>query len=331
MHRVTLALAGSLVALGIHGAAIGQDVAAGDRLALHRRSVVRFASVAEGRKVVTCRDAFIGAMSPFDRQARLKTDRAVSTDEHLKFAAAQVLPWNQGEKQKVAGVIKAIRGQLAAWNLPLPGEVLLVKTTGKEEGSAAYCRGAAIVLPRHIVTNRRQDQLQRLLTHELFHILSSQNPKLRDRLYAVVGFSPCGPVELPKAMRDRKITNPDAPRVEHRITVAVGGRKIDVVPVLYSTSRYDPRRGSDFFRYMNFRLMTIRKQGERWTPVLVDGKPLLHKAPDVPSYHEQIGRNTRYIIHPEEVLADNFVLLMQGKKDVATPRILQAMGKVLGK
>ena len=50
---------------------------------------------------------------------------------------------------------------------------------------------------------------------------------------------------------------------------------------------------------------------------------------DVPGYHEQIGRNTRYIIHPEEILADNFVFLLDGRIDLPTPRVVEQMGKVL--
>jgi hypothetical protein len=51
----------------------------------------------------------------------------------------------------------------------------------------------------------------------------------------------------------------------------------------------------------------------------------------VESYHEQIGRNTNYIIHPEEVLADNFMMLVQGNRDVPTPRILDEMRKALSR
>ena len=43
----------------------------------------------------------------------------------------------------------------------------------------------------------------------------------------------------------------------------------------------------------------------------------------------QIGRNTRYIIHPEEILADNFVLLVRGERKVRTPRIIDDLQRVL--
>jgi hypothetical protein len=49
----------------------------------------------------------------------------------------------------------------------------------------------------------------------------------------------------------------------------------------------------------------------------------------VKGFHEQIGRNTGYIIHPEEVLADNFVLLVRRETDVPSPEILERMDALL--
>jgi hypothetical protein len=46
---------------------------------------------------------------------------------------------------------------------------------------------------------------------------------------------------------------------------------------------------------------------------------------------EQVGRNTQYIIHPEEILADNFALLVLGESKIPTPEILQKMREVLSR
>ncbi len=63
--------------------------------------------------------------------------------------------------------------------------------------------------------------------------------------------------------------------------------------------------------------------------MLVDGQPVLLDPQAVPGYHEQIGRNTKYIIHPEEVLADNFVFLINGRIDLPTQQVVEHMGEVL--
>jgi hypothetical protein len=69
--------------------------------------------------------------------------------------------------------------------------------------------------------------------------------------------------------------------------------------------------------------------GDRWRAKLENGQPVLLDPKNVESYHEQIGRNTNYIIHPEEVLADNFAMLIRGKRDVPTPRVLDELRKAL--
>jgi len=46
------------------------------------------------------------------------------------------------------------------------------------------------VLPASLLVQMRP-VLEKLLTHELFHILSRHNPALREKLYAVVGFHKC--------------------------------------------------------------------------------------------------------------------------------------------
>ena len=70
------------------------------------------------------------------------------------------------------------------------------------------------------------------------------------------------------------------------------------------------------------------KEGS-WFPVMVAGRPLLLDSKEVPDFGKQIGENTGYVIHPEEVLADNFVLLVTGVKKVKTPRILTDLRKIL--
>ena len=227
-------------------------------------------------------------------------------------------------------MIREIGAQLEGYALPFPRTVLLIKTTGREEGDAAYCRENAIVLPASDVARPRG--LKRLLTHELFHILSSHSPPLRDRLYAIVGFRRCPAVPLPDSLRDRAITNPDAPGREHYIRVEADGQPVDAVPILFSQAlRYDPQRGGTFFRYLQFRLMVVAPDGQNWKPQLTDGEPILLDPRTLDSYHRQIGANTQYIIHPEEILADNFVHLVLNTTNLKTPRIVDDMRKLLAK
>ena len=306
-----------------------REAAASDRLPLHGETVLQLATIPQAREVLGAEDLFSRSLSSFDRQSRLQSDKEVSNGEFLRFAAGEAQAWTDDEREKLAGIVRQLREDLAPFRLPLPPRIWLIKTSGREEGNAAYCRHEAIVLPQRVV-DRPPASLRSLLAHELFHILSRGNPRLREQLYAIIGFRPCEPIELPPALRDRKITNPDAPRVEHYITLQHGGREVHAAPILYArTERYRPEDGGPFFRFLEFRLMVIERAGDGWRPLLVDGKPVLINARENVSYFRQIGRNTDYIIHPDEILADNFVLLVLGNPSIKTPRIVEAMRRRL--
>ncbi len=59
------------------------------------------------------------------------------------------------------------------------------------------------------------------------------------------------------------------------------------------------------------------------------GKAKLVDAGEVTGFFEQVGQNTTYLIHPEEILADNFVLLVTGKRDVPSPGVVVQLGRIL--
>ena len=290
---------------------------------------VHFSSVAQGRKILGKRDDFLAALSPFDRSVRLKTAAAVDEKSFIRFVTGEVLSWSEEEIATITRSLQSVSARLAGFELGFPAEIQLVKTSGKEEGGAAYCRGNAVVLPAKIAS-RKEKGLVRLLLHEFFHILSRNQPLLRDKLYRVVGFFPCGDVRLPPKLETRRLTNPDAVGSRYRMEVQLDDDLLSIVPVLYSSSaEYDEKKGGEFFRYLVFRLMVVKKVAESWVPMLEDGKPRLLEPSEVDDFHRKIGRNTKYIIHPEEVLADNFVLLMMGREDVRTPRILEEMARLL--
>ena len=51
---------------------------------LNEQTVVIFSTVENGKKILGQRDDFVVNMSPFDRAARMKTDKVVSEKEYLE-------------------------------------------------------------------------------------------------------------------------------------------------------------------------------------------------------------------------------------------------------
>jgi hypothetical protein len=270
----------------------------------------------QGRIELTRRDDYIARLSPFDRSAKMKTDRAVDEATHLAFVGSHVRDWDTSpHRERVIAAAARVERRLAELGVPVP-DAVIVRTSGEEEGGAAYTRGKAIVLPDTMLAEPKVD-LARLVAHEAFHVMTRRDAALRDRLYRLIGFEPCPEPVLPAELAARTLANPDAPRNAHHIKVAYRGQPVWAVPMIYSSEpKFDPARGGTFFDYLQFRL------------ALRDPFRLV-KLEEVTGFFEQVGRNTGYIIHPEEILADNFALLVVGKAGLPSPelpaRVLEAL------
>jgi len=289
---------------------------------------VVFATTKQGVKHLRGRDQFITAMSLFDRQSRVGKSEAVTEADYLEFLSGHVLEWEPAERQQVALAFANMAKKLAAYDLPLPAEIVMIKTSGGEEGNAAYCRTNAIVLPKKMVS-WQGNKLERLLTHELFHVLSSHNPELRAKMYKIIGFSTVKPIGLPKSLADRKITNPDAPQLDSVIKLDTADGPVMATPILFAKWDYDDSRDDSFFAYLTFRLMAVQQREGIWVAVTDDGEPQLLDPKKTPSFTKQIGGNTGYIIHPDEIMADNFVHLIHRTKELKTPGIVKQLSELL--
>jgi hypothetical protein len=298
-------------------------------VSLHGATVVRFATAAESRLRLGARDAFVAAMSPYDRSARTGRRAAVAEAEFLEFSAAQALDWQPAEIAKLSLSIATIAAQLRPLQLPLPKEIWLVKTTGREEAETPYTRGNAIVLPQQYL-NVAADEIERVIIHELFHVISRHVPERRNALYAIVGYRDCGPLDWPPELAPRRITNPDAPDTRYCITLQRAGAPLTFYPVLFAKEEaFDPALPGTYLDRLVFQLLAVMGSGTNWIPARAGTSLVLLDAANVPEYFGAIGLNTRYIIHPEEILADNFVLLVRGERNVRTPKILDELERVL--
>jgi hypothetical protein len=285
---------------------------------------IAFASIEAGRAVLGARDDFVSRLSPFDRAARLKSPRDVSEEQYLALAVAAAREWAPDERARLTAAFAAIEPGLAALLPPLDGPILIVKTTGEEEGGAGYTRGRAVMLPQAFADER---ELQRTLVHEIFHVASRQHPELKRALYRAIGFEECGEVALPPALAVRKMTNPDAPINEHCIELEVDGEQVWGMPILIAREeRYDPADGLEFFGYLTLGMLLVERAGEPGAaarPLERDGRPRIAPFNRVTGFLEQVGRNTTYVIHAEEILASNFERLVLGEPNAPSPEVLE--------
>ena len=273
----------------------------------------RFASVEMGRSILSSKDDFVQRMSSFDRKVRLQKESDPGEKALLQFAAAQVLEWSEEEKDVLKTAIRILDPELAALGLSWDDPVIIIKTTGKEEGNAAYTRGKAIVFPVQKISTIQKPPT-RLFAHELFHVISRANEPLRDRLFELIGFTRVKEIRLHSALDQIRITNPDAPKMQHVIKLTLRpGESVFVTPYLFTKQEFTTDKKS-LFQYLNFKLLPVRVDPEGIWHAQSENLDQGLITPDHPDYWRQIRRNTQYIIHPEEIIADNFAMMLTHAK-----------------
>ena len=281
-----------------------------------------FTGVEDAKRILATRDDYLVNMTPFDREIRMKTNGEVSESEFVAFLTNSVRAWSAADSNRLTRVLSNVTVKLAPWHLPFPSTIQLIKTDGREEFGFYYTRQNAVVFPATAIRGTGSD----IVLHELFHVLSRQNPALRTNLYKILGFTRINDIPIPAGLEQHQVLNPDGVENGWLITVTNRGTALPVVPSLYVPANMSPDKLGNPLDY--FRLMVVTNVANSWKPVVVSGQPRMLRIGEVTGYYEQIGSNTDYLIHPDEILAENFVQLINGKTNVPTPRILKEMERL---
>jgi hypothetical protein len=270
-------------------------------------------------------DAYSKSLTPFDLQIRLGIVNGATEKDYLARAASQVRNWPEEEQLQLKKSFTEIETFLKANNikLNLPAKIQLIKTAGKEEFEAeGYTRNNRIML----CTGARQQITTHLVAHELFHVYSRFNEKKRDDIYKIFGFEKCNRINTAVAMKNKVITNPDCPFIEHYTTLDIDGKSVDMVLQLYSKKEYN--ESYNLGDYMNLGLLQVEGKAEQKRPVMKNGTGVIYDLEQVPDLFKHIGSNTTYILHPEEISAEHFAMWVINQK-VPQPEFFEKLKTVL--
>lgn len=314
--------------------------AQGQEIRITPRTTATFATLEEARSALGARDAFTAKMGSFDRGARMQTDRAVTEEEFCRHAASCALAWDAEDQRAVTEAFRPMLPRLGRFRLNLPPRVLLVLANGKEEaGNACYTRGDAIILHREQVVRTSAEFLGMHLAHGLFHLAMRRDPPMRARLFKILGFEMCDPIEIPGRLGARRATNPDALEADAFTTIPLLGKPTGIAPVVFEPMGFNRSRlpaGSEqwtvlrpngmsytispvlttytLFRKSNWAgrlgdvLVVLEQAGGRWRPRTVDGEPVLAANGDYCNLTGASGWH--WLAQPDEVLAYDFGLLV---------------------
>lgn len=282
-----------------------------------------FASAARGATILGEADDWARQLSAFERSARLRTLNPTDLEDFLEFASGAAVDWTPAHKDYWQTLIDRLSVAVAGLNLDMP-QGFIVKTTGEEEFNMAYVRNRSIVLPREFIElarDERRDFL--LLAHELFHLLSAENPAKRHELYALLGFERVANFTYPPELEERRLSNPDAHWYEHALGVQTESGSADVIPVIQATVPLEevvqlPTQGPlGLFSVIEIVLLPVDVGSG--TVLRDENGELMRYGFDNTDWPARMQRNSPLIIDPEELMADNFALLMEWRSTAAVP------------
>jgi hypothetical protein len=289
----------------------------------------RFLAKMEASIFLSKPDFFTNSLSALDISLRRTTQNIIPIEDHLIYLGQQGLDWDSSEinafNKEITDLKKAFK--LLGVAIRLPPEILLIKTTGKDEFSSAYTRKNAIIIPKGTSA--------RVFAHEFFHVLSRYHPELQDEFYEISGFFASRNLELIREIKEQVITNPDAVEFKHYLRVLYHDQEIRVIPIVTSNIRREEVTSKvRLDEIIEVKLAEISENELGDFFAIKNGNPVLIDFKET-NYLEAIRANTQYIIHPEEIAADHFVLLIQktlqkpGLVEIQFPKALEQLHSIL--
>lgn len=253
-----------------------------------------------------------------------------ATLEELEaMVAGETRDYTDAEKVAVDEAMAAIDATCAerGYALPATEGIVFAKTTMREEcDAAAYTHGTQIYLGERLLAKglsedpKDQAIFRQIVAHELFHCLTRNHPDFRRDMYGILGFTVVDEdYDFAPAIRERIISNPDVGHHNSYAAFEINGEMKNCA-VVFTVGKPFEKPGDNFFSSMVTGLVPI------------DDLTTMYTSKDAANFREVFGRNTDYVIDPEETLADNFAYTLAyplDGRDYASPEIINAIDAYL--
>ena len=279
--------------------------------------------------VLATEDDYIKAFSTFDYAGKFKTETPLNYNQRLQMYSSAIEPYTDKEKQRILKAYETVLQGMAGIECELPPQIM-VFSDGTTESGEAYTRQNAVNLPKKMMRFMSDKRLTNLIAHETFHVISRYNQDDHEAWYKILGYRKVNEMIWPDEMKALTIANPDAPQNNYVIRCQYNNQEYDFMPVIYANSPYELSSNKSFFKYLQEGMVAVEVVEGNPKPVYVDGKMLIVEKSDLVGFIEQVGKNTKYSIHPEETTADHFAMLITDSyKKAPNPEKIQALKKLV--
>lgn len=264
-----------------------------------------YASAEEGRELLLSHKDYYDNFTQNDIDYRMSKSNA-TLDELLKASTDEIRDFNIIEKYVIDRRIAKMAMTLSknSYKLPQMEEIVYIKTDMKVEGgNSGYTHGNEIYLnSTNIIASfipGAGEFFEHLMWHELFHCLTRNNPDFRAEMYALINFTVAdSDFVIPACVSDKYLSNPDVEHHDSYATFLIDGKKTDCFLVWICKEDYSETESSYGFN-------------DVVVLIPIDGSDTYYTKEQATNFDDVFGKNTNYVIDPEECMADNFADAMQ--------------------
>ena len=284
-----------------------------------------FLDASESSSILRQKDDFISALTVYDILSTVPSDRPATIDSYLSYIGDQTLDWRPSQRRVIRDIFSSIARKTCRYNLRCPDTLFAVKTTGLELDSALYTRANAIIVPEGAFELKRS-QLEPRIIHQLFHVISRNDPALRERLFNIVHYRRCPPLRIPAAYRTTAITNPDYPIHDYYTSGTGKDSLVDIIPVTIARQHYGPAAAQSRWRARTTKFLVVQRTVSE-TAALCD-----NDGPVVAGFDQRPENNfVRYkniwskTYCPETIMAEYFAMMVQDDTTTVNQWVVDSM------
>ena len=221
-------------------------------------------------------------------------------------------------------------------SLPIPKTIEIIDMkTDVIAGSTAFTSGTRIYVNVNLLKNyeaQAPGRTEKTMWHEMWHVISRNNPELRKQMYALIGFHVLpDEVEIPAEVKAHILCNPDVERHDSYATFKIHGKPTDCMLLLYSEDDEYSAFNLTFFIANADGYWLLALDPETHKPYRDEkGQWVLYNCTEAEDFDQVMsGGNTRYCDDPEECMADNFSYAMMNDKQCPNQKLLQDIRNLL--
>lgn len=290
---------------------------------------INFASAAEGRALIAQTDDYVANLTPLDL-AMIVGENGATTDDYLSLCREAVCDFTEQEIDLLNEIFAEIGSELDRRGMKVPQieTINLVKTTMREVGGVGpYTRGNCICVDAKTLA-LDDGMVERVMCHELFHILTRTCNEFKKEAYNLIGFTVLDKrFNLKQYASTKFVSNPDVDLQCSYIMMPSpeGKSKAYYMCAIAPQDTVCHRLGD----CLEPHFLPLDSQFEIETDS--EGKPIaipIHIMME--EFDKQVGRNTPYLLQPEEILAENFRLAVLGTTlDIPNWDIVEGMRSLM--